>query len=301
MRKRYSGLRVYGQSKLMNVLFTDELARRLAGHRRHRQRPAPGGGGHRLGQNTPGLFSALVRLAQPFMRTPEKGAETLVYLATSPEVEGVTGKYFRIPARPCRPAPRRATRSRRANSGRRANGCSPRGPPRRESSAACRPPPGRPPRPRAPGARDARLLRRPATTGPGGAAALPRRTGPFWLAPPPVRWTSPFRPWWPATASRAPPPAGWPSPSRRGRWWWSRAASGWASSPWTSSSGTPRWRPRCAAATRGLGLTDIWVAVTHTHSGPGGYASNPVAQVGGTGASLRAPPATRWWPRPPRP
>ena len=37
------------------------------------------------------------------------------------------------------------------------------------------------------------------------------------------------------------------------------------------------------AATRGLGLTDTWVAVTHTHSGPGGYASNPVAQVGGTG------------------
>jgi neutral ceramidase len=36
-------------------------------------------------------------------------------------------------------------------------------------------------------------------------------------------------------------------------------------------------------ATRGLGLTDLWVAVTHTHSGPGGYASNPVAQVGGTG------------------
>jgi neutral ceramidase len=37
------------------------------------------------------------------------------------------------------------------------------------------------------------------------------------------------------------------------------------------------------AATRGLGLTDTWVSVTHTHSGPGGYASNPVAQVGGTG------------------
>jgi neutral ceramidase len=36
-------------------------------------------------------------------------------------------------------------------------------------------------------------------------------------------------------------------------------------------------------ATHGLGLTDIWLAVTHTHSGPGGYASNPVAQVGGTG------------------
>jgi len=47
-----------------------------------------------FGQNTPGLFKSLVRLAAPFMTTPEKGAETLVYLATSPEVEGVTGKYF---------------------------------------------------------------------------------------------------------------------------------------------------------------------------------------------------------------
>jgi NAD(P)-dependent dehydrogenase (short-subunit alcohol dehydrogenase family) len=94
-RKNYSGLRVYGQSKLMNILFTNELARRLAGSTVTVNALHPGVVATGFGQNTPGLFSSLVRLAAPFMRTPEKGAETLVYLATSPEVEGVTGKYFK--------------------------------------------------------------------------------------------------------------------------------------------------------------------------------------------------------------
>ena len=93
-RKRYSGLRVYGQSKLMNILFTNELARRLEGSGVTVNALHPGVVATGFGQNTPGLFSALVRLAHPFMRTPEKGAETLVYLATAPEVEGVTGQYF---------------------------------------------------------------------------------------------------------------------------------------------------------------------------------------------------------------
>jgi retinol dehydrogenase 12 len=93
-RKRYSGLRVYGQSKLMNILFTTELARRLAGTGVTVNSLHPGVVATGFGQNTPGLFKSLVRLAAPFMTTPEKGAETLVYLATSPEVEGVTGKYF---------------------------------------------------------------------------------------------------------------------------------------------------------------------------------------------------------------
>lgn len=94
-RKNYSGLRVYGQSKLMNILFTNELARRLTGTNVTVNALHPGVVATGFGQNTPGLFSSLVRLAAPFMRTPEKGAETLVYLATSPEVEGVTGKYFK--------------------------------------------------------------------------------------------------------------------------------------------------------------------------------------------------------------
>jgi NAD(P)-dependent dehydrogenase (short-subunit alcohol dehydrogenase family) len=93
-RKNYSGLRVYGQSKLMNILFTNELARRLEGTGVTVNALHPGVVSTGFGQNTPGIFSALVKLAGPLMRTPEKGAETLVYLATSPEVEGVTGQYF---------------------------------------------------------------------------------------------------------------------------------------------------------------------------------------------------------------
>ena len=93
-RKRYSGLRVYGQSKLMNILFTEELARRLAGTGVTVNSLHPGVVATGFGHNSPGLFSTLVKIAAPLLSTPEKGAQTLVYLATSPEVEGVTGKYF---------------------------------------------------------------------------------------------------------------------------------------------------------------------------------------------------------------
>ncbi|MGO8969245.1 MAG: SDR family oxidoreductase [Myxococcaceae bacterium] len=93
-RKNYSGLRVYGQSKLMNILFTEELARRLGGTGVTVNALHPGVVATGFGQNTPGLFRTLIRLAAPFLTTPQKGAETLVYLATSPEVEGVTGQYF---------------------------------------------------------------------------------------------------------------------------------------------------------------------------------------------------------------
>ena len=103
-RKNYSGLRVYGQSKLMNLLFTIELARRLSGTGVTVNTLHPGVVATGFGQNTPGLFKSLVRMAAPLLTTPEKGAETLVYLATSPEVAGVTGKYF-TKSRQERPSP----------------------------------------------------------------------------------------------------------------------------------------------------------------------------------------------------
>jgi len=103
-QKRYSGLRVYGQSKLMNVLFTAELARRLSGTGVTVNALHPGVVATGFGKNTPGLFRSLVRIAAPFMTTPEKGAETVVYLATSPEVAGVTGEYF-AKSRESRPSP----------------------------------------------------------------------------------------------------------------------------------------------------------------------------------------------------
>jgi retinol dehydrogenase-12 len=103
-KKRYTGLRVYGQSKLMNILFTVELARRLAGTGVTANALHPGVVATGFGRNTPGLFRSLIGLAKPFMLSPEKGAETLVYLATSPEVAGVSGKYF-AKSREARPSP----------------------------------------------------------------------------------------------------------------------------------------------------------------------------------------------------
>ena len=91
----YSGIRAYSQSKLANVLFTYELARRLGGTAVTVNAVHPGAVKTNFGRNTSNLFFRwMIRLFGPFMRSPKKGAETAVYLAISPEVEGVTGKYF---------------------------------------------------------------------------------------------------------------------------------------------------------------------------------------------------------------
>jgi len=103
-RRGYTGLGVYGKTKLMNLLFTAELARRLAGTGVTANAVHPGVVATGFGRNRPGLFRTLVGIAQPFMLSPEKGAETVVYLATSPEVEGVSGKYFEK-CREARPSP----------------------------------------------------------------------------------------------------------------------------------------------------------------------------------------------------
>lgn len=91
---RYRGFKAYGQSKLANVLFTYELARRLEGTGVTANALHPGVIGSGFGQTYGGALSVLVKIARPFMLTPEEGARTSVYLASSPEVEGVTGKYF---------------------------------------------------------------------------------------------------------------------------------------------------------------------------------------------------------------
>lgn len=89
------GWRAYGESKLANVLFTYELAQRLAGTSVTANVLHPGfvstGFGHNKGQ----LMGMVMGVMQGlFALTPEQGAETMIYLASSPEVEGVTGKYF---------------------------------------------------------------------------------------------------------------------------------------------------------------------------------------------------------------
>ena len=91
----YSGYRVYGASKLANVLFSNELARRLADTGVTVNCLHPGVVRTGYGLNTRGLFRVGMALIRPFLIGPAKGAETSVYLASSPEVEGVTGKYFK--------------------------------------------------------------------------------------------------------------------------------------------------------------------------------------------------------------
>lgn len=93
-RGRYRPFVAYGRSKLMNILFTRELSRRLEGTGVTANAMHPGFVRSGFGQNNQGFLGKLIKLGQAFARTPERGARTLVYLATSPQVEGVTGKYF---------------------------------------------------------------------------------------------------------------------------------------------------------------------------------------------------------------
>jgi NAD(P)-dependent dehydrogenase (short-subunit alcohol dehydrogenase family) len=88
------GMTAYGQSKLANVLFTYELARRLAGTGVTANALHPGFVASSFASNNGVAFALGMRLARLFAISPEQGAQTSVYLATSPEVEGVTCKYY---------------------------------------------------------------------------------------------------------------------------------------------------------------------------------------------------------------
>jgi NAD(P)-dependent dehydrogenase (short-subunit alcohol dehydrogenase family) len=100
--KRYRGMQVYGQSKLANVLFNYELSRRMAGTGVTANALHPGFVATGFARNNGPLFNAGAWLAGRLMgRRPEQGARTSIYLASSPEVEGVTGKYF-VDCKPAR-------------------------------------------------------------------------------------------------------------------------------------------------------------------------------------------------------
>jgi retinol dehydrogenase 12 len=84
----------YKASKLLNILFTYELARRLVGIGVTANCLSPGFVRTNLGREATGAFRVFLRLARPFQSSPEAGAQTSVYLATSPEVAKVSGRYF---------------------------------------------------------------------------------------------------------------------------------------------------------------------------------------------------------------
>ncbi len=98
--KGYSAIRAYGRSKLCNILFTRELARRWSGTGVTANCLHPGFVATRFGDGSGGFLSRVVRIAKTFAITPEQGAKTIVYLASSPDVAAISGEYFYK----CRPA-----------------------------------------------------------------------------------------------------------------------------------------------------------------------------------------------------
>jgi retinol dehydrogenase-14 len=93
--RSYSGQRAYNQSKLANVLFTYELARRLAATSVTANALHPGVVSTSFGAEDPaGVQRRLVPFMRPFMKTPAQGAATSIHVASAPELERVTGRFF---------------------------------------------------------------------------------------------------------------------------------------------------------------------------------------------------------------
>ena len=92
--KSFRSMKIYGRSKLANILFTAELARQLEGTGVTANSLHPGAVSTGLGSQNGRVARVLIMLLKPFMRTPENGAATSVHLATSPEVSEANGQYF---------------------------------------------------------------------------------------------------------------------------------------------------------------------------------------------------------------
>jgi len=106
--RSYSSFGPYGNSKLANILFTAELARRLEGTGVTVNALHPGLTSTGFGRNNPGFLMKVMGAVIPLIaRSPEKGAGTSIYLASSPEVQSITGKYF-VDRKVTQPAPQAA-------------------------------------------------------------------------------------------------------------------------------------------------------------------------------------------------
>jgi NAD(P)-dependent dehydrogenase (short-subunit alcohol dehydrogenase family) len=92
--RRFGAWRQYGVSKLCNILFTRELARRGAARGIVANCFHPGAVATGFAQDEPGFMNRLMKVGSVFLRTPEKGAETGIYLATAPEAGSISGKFF---------------------------------------------------------------------------------------------------------------------------------------------------------------------------------------------------------------
>ena len=102
--KSYNFLSAYFRSKLENIIFTVDLAKHLADTSITVNCMSPGPARTGFGDNLTGLAGLLPRLAKPLFPSPERAARTLVYLASSPEVEGASGRfYFRLRERSLKP------------------------------------------------------------------------------------------------------------------------------------------------------------------------------------------------------
>lgn len=109
MKRSYSGWKAYCNSKLYNIMFTDELARRI-GAVSHTDEAVglistwslhPGAVATNFSKNSGGLTSLIFQVFRPFLRTAENGASTSVYLASEPDIPASNGSYF-IDSKPAR-------------------------------------------------------------------------------------------------------------------------------------------------------------------------------------------------------
>lgn len=92
--RRWSGMNAYFASKLANILFTAELARRLEGTKVSANSLHPGAVASGFMVNNTGILALGWKVISPFLLSTEKGAKTTIFLASDPSVEGVSGKYF---------------------------------------------------------------------------------------------------------------------------------------------------------------------------------------------------------------
>lgn len=95
LKENYTPIKAYGVSKLCNIMFTHELAKRCAGTSLTSNSLHPGVVHTHLAEHASWMMKLVYFVGKPFMKSPESGAQTSIYLATAPEVRGISGKYFK--------------------------------------------------------------------------------------------------------------------------------------------------------------------------------------------------------------